>query len=82
MAKQTGASAERIEAILRKLTVDIGVRLAGSPGEEEAAAYVKDQLERSGNSVTIERFPVRERRVDDGHACRGDEHGRARPFTG
>jgi hypothetical protein len=48
---------------LHVLTREIGVRLAGSRGERQAAEYVASELERCGASVTIEPFPVRERAV-------------------
>jgi aminopeptidase YwaD len=48
---------------LQVLTHDIGVRLAGSRGEQQAAEYIASTFERCGAAVTIERFPVRERAV-------------------
>jgi hypothetical protein len=58
------ASAERLEADLRVLAEDIGVRLAGSPGEQAAARYVSQRLAETGAQVREERFPMRERRVE------------------
>jgi hypothetical protein len=58
------ASGERIQADLRVLAEDIGVRLAGGPGEEAAARYVQGELEAAGARVHTESFPVRERRVE------------------
>jgi hypothetical protein len=58
------ASSERLEADLRVLAEDIGIRLAGSPAEEAAARYVRGELERSGAQVHTESFPMRERRVE------------------
>ncbi len=58
------ASSARLEAHLGVLARDIGVRLAGSPGEQAAARYLSEQLAESGASVREERFPVRERRVE------------------
>lgn len=52
-----------IEKHIRSLTVDIGVRLAGSPEEASAADYVKDTFEELGVEAAIETFPVRERAV-------------------
>jgi aminopeptidase YwaD len=57
-------SAERLEADLRVLAEDIGVRLAGSPGEQAAARYVLQRLAEAGAQVREERFPMRERRVE------------------
>jgi Iap family predicted aminopeptidase len=48
---------------LNVLTHDIGVRLAGSSGERQAADYVASRLARCGATVTVESFPVRERAV-------------------
>jgi aminopeptidase YwaD len=45
------------------LTRDIGVRLAGSPGERMAADYVAGEWRRHGVAVSIEEFAVRERVV-------------------
>jgi hypothetical protein len=58
------ASAERLEADLRVLTWDIGVRLAGSEGEQAAARYLLEQLGQTGARVQAESFPMRERRVE------------------
>jgi aminopeptidase YwaD len=58
------ASPARLEADLRVLTQDIGVRLAGSPGEQAAARYAVERLEEAGARVQVERFPMRERRVE------------------
>jgi hypothetical protein len=58
------ASVERLEAHLGALARDIGVRLAGSPGEQAAARYLSQQLAETGASVHEERFPVRERQVE------------------
>jgi aminopeptidase YwaD len=58
-------AAENLEAHLRALTVDIGVRLAGSPGEKLAADYIAGQLRLTGAGVSVEEFPVRERAVEE-----------------
>jgi len=58
------ASAKRLEADLRVLTQDIGVRLAGSEGEQAAARYLLEQLGRTGAQAHPESFPMRERRVE------------------
>ncbi len=58
------ASARRLGADLRVLAGDIGVRLAGSEGEQAAARYLTEQLAQTGARVHEERFPMRERRVE------------------
>jgi hypothetical protein len=58
------ASAERLEADLRVLAQDIGVRLAGSEGEQAAARYLQEQLAQTSAQVHAESFPMRERRVE------------------
>jgi len=58
------ASAKRLEADLRVLTQDIGVRLAGSEGEQAAARYLSEQLAQTGARAHSETFPMRERRVE------------------
>lgn len=58
-------SPERIKQILEKLTVDIGVRLAGSSSEEETVEYLGDQFAGFGAEVQVERFPVRQRLVEE-----------------
>lgn len=57
------ATPDEIRRHLSVLTLDIGVRLAGSAGERDAAGYIAAQLERHGAEVAIEEFPVRERVV-------------------
>ena len=63
MKRSGPASAQRIEADLITLTEDIGVRLAGSAGEQRAIGFVAESLEASGARVHLEEFPVRERSV-------------------
>ena len=58
------ASADRIEQVLRELTEEIGVRLAGSEAEHRAVRYVENQLAGSGARVQTEEFPVRTRDVE------------------
>jgi aminopeptidase YwaD len=58
------ASTRRIEEDLRVLSEDIGVRLAGSEGEDQAVRYVAERLDAAGAKVHVEEFPVRERRVE------------------
>ncbi len=59
-----GASATRLEGHLRKLTVDLGVRLAGSDAERAAAEYLAAEASSiQGTRVTCEEFPVWERAV-------------------
>jgi aminopeptidase YwaD len=55
--------ANRLENILKHLSVDLGVRLAGSDEERLAAEYVRRELASTGATVSIEEFPVMERRV-------------------
>jgi len=57
-------SAAALEKHLRTLTVDIGVRLAGSPAEAAAADYLGGEFTKTGCSVQVETFPVRERAVE------------------
>ncbi len=56
-------SSDHLTRHLRVLTQDIGVRLAGTPGERAAIDYVAAEFARSGAQVTVERFPVRARAV-------------------
>lgn len=55
--------APRLESHLRVLTGEIGVRLAGTPGEAAAAAYVARELAAAGAAVGREEFPVQARAV-------------------
>ncbi len=48
---------------LKVLTKDIGVRLAGAPGERQAAAYLAAEFQKTGAGVSLETFPVMERWV-------------------
>jgi aminopeptidase YwaD len=48
---------------LECLTETIGVRLAGSAGEQKAAAYLAAEFRRSGAAVSVETFPMQERWV-------------------
>jgi hypothetical protein len=57
--------ADEIERHLSVLTRDIGVRLAGSVGEQQAAAYIGAQWERDGLDVRHEPFAVGERAVTE-----------------
>lgn len=56
------------QEILRKdvsyLTETIGVRLAGSPAERQAAEYMRDRFLESTPFCTIEEFPIFERAVE------------------
>lgn len=61
----TSTAAQNIERDIRHLTEHIGVRLAGSPAERQAAEYVADQFEQTGAKVRIEDLPVQERAVQD-----------------
>lgn len=54
-----------LEKHVRALTDDIGIRLAGSQQEYEAALYIEKQFRQYSDSVVIEKFPVMERCVDE-----------------
>jgi hypothetical protein len=58
-----GDLAENIERHIKVLTDDIGIRLAGSPGERDAADYIAAQMKSFGAEVCVEEFDVRERAV-------------------
>lgn len=55
---------DRIRHTLKHLSVDVGVRLAGSEGEKLAVEFIQGELAASGATVTIEDFPIMERRVE------------------
>ena len=75
------ASAELLEQHVRELTVGIGVRLAGSPGERAAAAYLAARGgELPGARVTRETFPVWERAVES-ESLEVEIGGRWQPFA-
>ncbi len=57
-------SSARIEADLGYLTQNIGVRLAGSAGERQAAEFIADRFALLGLESRIEPFPVRSRCVE------------------
>jgi len=59
--------AEDVERHIRTLTRDIGVRLAGSAGEGQAADYIVERFKETGADVSVEGFPVRERAVEEQH---------------
>ncbi|MDA0990010.1 MAG: M28 family peptidase [Verrucomicrobia bacterium] len=52
-----------VERHLRALVETIGVRLAGSPADAAAAAYIRESFEQSGAAVTVESYPIRQRDV-------------------
>ncbi|MBN1417813.1 MAG: hypothetical protein JXP34_03505, partial [Planctomycetes bacterium] len=56
-------SAERLDAHLRCLCDQIGVRLAGTSADEEAAAYCEGEFRRTGAHVRRESFGIRTRDV-------------------
>ena len=60
-------STARLEEHLRVLTGDIGVRLAGSSAEAQAADYIARAFRQTGAAVTLETFPVFERCVTEEH---------------
>lgn len=43
---------------IRALSVDIGIRAAGTDGEKRAANYIRDQLASYGYAVSLQPFPV------------------------
>jgi hypothetical protein len=59
----TSIPPDDIRRHLTVLTRDIGVRLAGSAGERQAADYIATQMRDAGADVTCEEFPARERVV-------------------
>ena len=58
-------SPDNLTRQLRKFTCDIGIRLAGTPGEKQAAAYTAAEFRRAGADVITETFPVRSRQVTE-----------------
>lgn len=57
-------TADQVRGHLSVLTRDIGVRLAGSRGEQQAADYVASAFERRGATVTVvQSRSQRQRRV-------------------
>lgn len=48
---------------LHVLTEEIGVRVAGSEAERQAADYIFAEFQRTGGNITVEKFPVMERWV-------------------
>lgn len=59
--------AKNVENHIRMLTEEIGVRLAGSAGERQAADYIAEQLRNGGAEVHLEDFDVSERAVEEEH---------------
>jgi len=57
-------STKNVERHLTVLTQDIGVRLAGSKAEHQAADYVAEQFTEAGAAVQIEELDIRARAVD------------------
>jgi len=58
------ASAANLEKYVRALTDDIGVRMAGSPQERQAAEYIRSEFLKYSPKAAIEEFPVFERYVE------------------
>ena len=56
---------KRIEKILETLCVDIGIRLAGSEADHRTVEFLQKELSGFGAEVTVEQFPVLERRVEE-----------------
>jgi aminopeptidase YwaD len=65
MAENIRIDATRLTQHLKMLTEQIGVRLAGSAGEEAAAEYVASEFEKAGASTIIEEFPIMARDVSE-----------------
>ncbi|OGV69907.1 MAG: hypothetical protein A2283_11050 [Lentisphaerae bacterium RIFOXYA12_FULL_48_11] len=63
MKRKESISVSNLDRHLRRLTVDIGERLAGSSGEKKAADYLAEEFQRCGAEVSIETFPVQQRWV-------------------
>jgi aminopeptidase YwaD len=57
-------SQQHLHDHLRALAGDIGVRLAGTPGERAAADYIARQFQAAGAQVRTETFPVNARCVE------------------
>jgi Zn-dependent M28 family amino/carboxypeptidase len=82
----TAADAQHVFDDIRKLAVDIGPRVAGTPAEMQAANYLRDELASYGYDVSIQDFAFdasafRPSRVDSGgnsiggYAFRGSGEG-------
>jgi aminopeptidase YwaD len=56
-------SESQLQKHLQTLAGEIGVRLAGTPGEQAAATYISQEFEAVGALVHTEPFPVNARRV-------------------
>jgi aminopeptidase YwaD len=67
-------SADRMMRHIEKLSVDIGPRVASSPEEAEAAAYIADELRALGYAVEIQEFPYQN---TVGYLSLGDASGDA-----
>ena len=57
------SSADHLKEIVCTLTDTIGVRLAGSVQERQAAEYLAKELSAYAPNVWIEEFPIKERYV-------------------
>ncbi|MFS0646423.1 M20/M25/M40 family metallo-hydrolase [Siminovitchia sp. 179-K 8D1 HS] len=53
--------ADRVMDYLRKLSVEIGPRVAGTEGEKKAAQYLKSQFESFGYDVSLQEFAINNR---------------------
>lgn len=69
MKRKEAISVSNLDRHLRRLAVGIGVRLAGSSGEEKAADYLAKEFQRCGAEVSIETFPVKQRWVKEQKLC-------------
>lgn len=61
------ADPERLQETLRVLAEEIGPRLAGSRADEQVTEFIAEQLRRTGAAVSVERYPVNERSVEEEH---------------
>jgi hypothetical protein len=80
MTAPLAASPRELEQHLRTLTCDIGVRLAGSDQEGQAAAYIAGAFRAAGAAVTVETFPVFQRCVAE-QSLEVFVNGTWRPFA-
>ncbi|MCX7591987.1 MAG: M28 family peptidase [Kiritimatiellae bacterium] len=63
MTSSVHVSSERIREDLETITMEFGVRLAGSEAEKGAVEYIRRRFAEIGIVVNTETFPVRERAV-------------------
>ena len=61
------ADPDRLSETLRVLAGEIGPRLAGSRADERVTEFITEELRRSGAAVSVERYPMNERHVEEEH---------------